>query len=178
MLQTGFTGSGSIVYSELCVDITEYQSDIPYFCTIPQQPISVVNRLNSDTWNTKTPAYAGTIGLGGNSPFWQIGMGYYIDFGISMANFNNWTFAQSDWVATYAQSSIGINSPQIDEHYYNLFDNGYYLEAYGYANPANGLVYQSLSIFGFGQNYANGTAYYESLLNSNSTVYGNYTNQS
>jgi len=36
---------------------------------------------------------AGTIGLGGNSPFWQIGMGNYIDFGISMANFNNWTFA-------------------------------------------------------------------------------------
>jgi hypothetical protein len=106
MLQTGFTGSGSIVNSELCIDIS-----YPYFCTIPQQPISVVNRLSSDTWNTKTPAYAGTIGLGGNSPFWQIGMGNYIDYAINMANFNNWTFAQSDWVATYATSFIEINSP-------------------------------------------------------------------
>lgn len=90
-----------------------------------------------------------------------------------MANYNNWTWAQSNWTATYTQSTLYMGSNSYDD-YIDAFYSGFYF--YGDSVMVGNLEYQTLHKFGFGQAYSDGTASFEDLLNSNETLYGNYTN--
>lgn len=55
---------------------------------------------------------AGVIGLGPESPVWTIQgtEAYYGEalFDVFISNYNDWTFADSEWVATTTDSYIGL----------------------------------------------------------------------
>jgi hypothetical protein len=52
-------------------------------------------------------ANAGTIGLGNESPIWSI-QNDDVAFDINMANYNNWTFAEPDWIPVYNTSTMNL----------------------------------------------------------------------
>lgn len=66
----------------------------------------------------------GVIGIGPSSPIWAI-QGTEAEynealFDILLPNFNNWTFAQSDWVAISNESYIGFGYDT--DTYYDKYD--------------------------------------------------------
>jgi hypothetical protein len=119
-------------------------------------------------------ANAGTIGLGEESPIWYI-QNDGAQFDVNMANYNNWTFADPDWTATYNTSTLGLGTGDYD-YYSSIYADGVYF--IGETNLIGETDYVIMTAFGFGKYYSNGTAYYVDLMNSNTTQYGDYANMS
>jgi len=92
-----------------------------------------------------------------------------------MTSYNNWTFAEPDWTPTYTTSTIGLGLGS-----YGVYnDYGSAGELFqNYTVKINGTEYFNMTAFGFGKTYANATANYTDLLNSNETLFGNLANMS
>ena len=41
----GYMGSGAILYSQICIDVHYTNPDEDYFCTVYEEPISVVTEI-------------------------------------------------------------------------------------------------------------------------------------
>lgn len=88
-----------------------------------------------------------------------------------MANYNSWTFAQSNWTALVTKSVLEVGYGD-----YSAYDDAYNadLYVYAYSESYEDELYTELTLFGFGQTYSDNSCYYYSLLNSNETIYGDY----
>lgn len=101
----GYNTSGYIYEGGVCVDTV----DTKYFCTIENEKFYAADSIYWNDWNYDTQAGAGTFGMGRNSPIWQIlGDFQTKEFDVYMTNFNSWTWAQSDYIATTSNSEINI----------------------------------------------------------------------
>ena len=64
-----------------------------------------------------------------------------------MANYNNWTFAQSDWTATYNDSFLTLGLGEYTQYQAAYMANEV---MYGFTQDIDGKNYVGLNMFGFG----------------------------
>jgi len=156
LLYGGLNATGYVYQAAVCF-ATSFETN---FCTIENNNIFSIDKINSDNWNMYSPISAGTIGLGIYSPAWQIiGSPDTKEFDVQLTNFVDWTFADSSWAQVNSANEINFG--------------GYGSYSYDSTTPkttfstymAGSDLFQLVE-FGFGlTNSANSSEYYENLMN-------------
>ena len=165
----GYNTSGYEYSSGVCI----VSNTTKYFCSNSPSHFYVADSVYEDNWNYDSAAASGIIGFGKNSPVWDIvGSPATKEFDVQMSNFNSWTWANANWVATSTQSvmNMGGFSTHYTQSMAHTTFSPYQLNSYLF----------ELDYIGFGKYYDNNkTEFYESVLNfdTDSLVYGIHTNK-
>jgi hypothetical protein len=138
-------------------------------CTVDNQEIIVSDSIYADHWNYGVDGNAGNFGLNKASPVWEIfGNPATKQFDVQLSNFNNWkAWADPTYVAASTSNAINVGG----------FTSEFTYTGGKTITPDLGGTRFSMSEFGFGVTFKNGTSYYDSILNSDEN-YGVRANQS
>lgn len=159
----GYSTSGVILGANICM----YAKDTPYFCNVYSSDFYVADAVYQNDWSYDTNAQAGIFGFGNDSPVWKIvGQPTTKLFDVYLTNFNSWTWAQTNYVATTTGSVMNFGQHSTD---YTSADNHT-----TFAPFQQGSYLFGLKQFGFGVTWANNTEFYEDVSNwdTDVTVYG------
>lgn len=130
-----------------------------YFCTTGNALFYAADSVYDNNWNYGSSAAAGTFGFGRTSPVWDIvGNPPTKEFDVYMANFNDWTWADSTWEPTTTSSYMNLNGFSQD-----------YSESDPHTTVAPEIIGSylfGLKQFGFGKTDSiQNTEFYEDLMN-------------
>ena len=109
----GFSTSGKIYNASLCVSSPTAHDGVDLYCTIDSfNEVYAADRIYESAWNRYIQGTAGTIGLGYNSPIWQVLNATKTSrlFDVYMSNFNDY----ARWGPLASGFSAGKNSGEMN----------------------------------------------------------------
>jgi len=148
-------------------------------CTLSQSQVSSISTVNSNYWNSWSPASAGFIGFGSSSPVWALAnYPSTAQFAIYLTSYNDpATFVDPDYVQTTTTSSFifnGVSSDYTTAMPYTTFQAHYIQYTESVNEFSNTYFYSSLDkfeFFGFGLTNATTNA------TTGTTTYTQYYNE-
>jgi hypothetical protein len=103
----GYNTSGYTYNSNICAKTVGTK----YFCSNSPVTFYAADSVYNNNWNYGSAAASGIMGMGKNSPIWEIVGGPPTkEFDVYMSNYNDWTFADSTWTPVTTQSVIDIGT--------------------------------------------------------------------